>query len=280
MCFGCFPWYINHSYLLFLTFQSNLHSLPVSSAQRHQFAPGNIYGYEEPSPATVDDFLQVLAESNIRQGNIPEALPQSLLGWNIFLQEDSQKDRLYRKVRLVILYGANGQRRVRSHNQWVFSLMDLEACWVDIFSLEVVGQVFPTLSLFGAASDPLQSEGLWASTSWQRYRCRLWGNQRVEIFTKSVASTSLQRIEAMIERIWKCFWLCWMCFMPHSQLSTVHLPSHPGGQLAKLGVAAQMKRRSYQQLNLGSKVFQSLGRKWQAALLVLWIAIDGNPPAW
>eukprot|EP00435_Cladocopium_sp_Y103_P013636 s2978_g3.t1 len=27
---------------------------------------GNIYGYEEPSPATVDEFLQVLAEGNIR----------------------------------------------------------------------------------------------------------------------------------------------------------------------------------------------------------------------
>lgn len=27
---------------------------------------GNIYGYEEPSAATVDDFLKVLSESDIR----------------------------------------------------------------------------------------------------------------------------------------------------------------------------------------------------------------------
>lgn len=129
---------------------------------------------------------------------------------------------------LVILYGAGQRRVVRSHNQWVFSLMDLEACSTS-FPLKWWVKCclkFPWHPKLLASSDPLPPEGLWASTSWQRYRCCLWGNPRVEIFTKSVASASLQRIEVMtkLTKHWllmiciSSFWLN-MLGLCHTQLS-------------------------------------------------------------
>ena len=37
-------------------------------------AAGNAHAYEEPSPQTVDDFLQILADSDIRTGPFQKTL--------------------------------------------------------------------------------------------------------------------------------------------------------------------------------------------------------------